>query len=173
MSAWPIVKRLGEIPRSGTSFAFEADAKARAEIVRDLDLASLDRFEGEIRVESWLDGFQIDGRYSAALAQICGITAEPLPVQLANTFSLRVLPAASANAPQAGEEVEIDPDAEDPPDLLEDDRIDLTAYAFEHLALDLDPFPRKPGAEFVPPEESADLSPFAVLKAFKPPEDGQ
>ena len=168
MSAWPIVKRLGEIPRSGTSFAFEADAKARAEIVRDLDLASLDRFEGEIRVESWLDGFQIDGRYSAALAQICGITAEPLPVTLEQKFSLRVLPPNSPNAQADGNEIEIDPDADDPPDVLEDETLDLTGYAVEHLALDLDPFPRKPGAEFVPPEQAPEPSPFAVLKDFKP-----
>ncbi len=173
MSGWPIIIGLDELAHGPLSFVFEADEKTRDNLARTLHLASLDMLKGEATVTPWLDGARIDGAYEADLAQICGITAEPLPVQLANTFSLRVLPAASANAPQAGEEVEIDPDAEDPPDLLEDDRIDLTAYAFEHLALDLDPFPRKPGAEFVPPEESADLSPFAVLKAFKPPEDGQ
>ena len=42
-------------------------------------------------------------------------------------------------------EVVLDPEGEDPPDLLDEDRIDLADYVVEHLALDIDPFPRKPG----------------------------
>jgi hypothetical protein len=42
-------------------------------------------------------------------------------------------------------------------------------YIVEHLALAIDPFPRKPGAEFefTPPAEEE--SPFAVLKKLKDP----
>ena len=32
--------------------------------------------------------------------------------------------------------------------MLEGDAIDLAAYVVEHLALEIDPFPRKPGVEF-------------------------
>ena len=42
----------------------------------------------------------------------------------------------------------------------------------EHLALELDPFPRKPGAVFVQPPEPTELSPFAALKSLKP-KDGE
>jgi hypothetical protein len=98
---------------------------------------------------------------------------EPLPQTVNGDFSLRVLPPGSPNAPDPATDVEVDPDGEDPPDVLDSTMIDLTAYAFEHLALDLEPFPRKPGAQFTPPEESAEISPFAVLKAFKPRESGQ
>ena len=56
--------------------------------------------------------------------------------------------------------------------MLEDGEIDLGQYVVEHLALELDPFPRKPGAEFVQPPEPAEISPFAVLKALKPKDDG-
>ncbi|KAF7441445.1 Ubiquinol-cytochrome C chaperone [Pyrenophora tritici-repentis] len=42
---------------------------------------------------------------------------------------------------------------EEDADLIEDGKIDLGQYAVEQLALSLDPFPRKPGAEFVQPEE--------------------
>jgi hypothetical protein len=38
----------------------------------------------------------------------------------------------------------------------------------EHLALDLDPFPRKPGAVFEPPPPEGPESPFAVLRVLKP-----
>ena len=55
---------------------------------------------------------------------------------------------------------------------IEDGKIDLGQYAVEQLALALDPFPRKPGATFVQPEEPAEISPFAALKALKP-RDGE
>jgi hypothetical protein len=64
------------------------------------------------------------------------------------------------------------PSDEEDADLIEDGKIDLGQYAVEQLALSLDPFPRKPGAEFVQPEEPAEISPFAALKALKP-QDGQ
>ena len=45
-----------------------------------------------------------------------------------------------------------------------DGRIDLGALAAEFFALGLDPYPRKPGAEFVaPPEPAPPDSPFAAL----------
>jgi hypothetical protein len=168
---WPVQIKFGEIGREPKTFAFEADVIARKEIVKRLDLLSLESFSGEITVTPWLDGATIDGRYHAELAQTCGVTAEPLPQTLSNRFSVRVLPIGSPNAPAepaVGGEIEIDLESDDPPDLLEGDVIDLTNYAVEHLGLDLDPFPRKPGAEFTPPANDANLSPFAVLKAFKP-----
>ena len=169
MSGWPVIVRLGQNGR----FPFCADSKARMEIAEQLHLDSLDRFEGEISVVPWLDGARLDGHFEADLAQICGVTAEPLPIHVHQTFSLTVLPPGSPHVPQTAGEIEIDPDVDDPPDILDDETLDLTAYAFEHLALDLDPFPRKPGAEFTPPTESGDGSPFAVLKVFKPREDGR
>ena len=47
------------------------------------------------------------------------------------------------------------------------DAVDVAAYVVEHLALEVDPFPRKPGAEFgyAAPEEGA--SPFDALKSLK------
>jgi hypothetical protein len=169
--SWPVQIKVGEIGREAKTYAFEADTLAKREIVKRLDLESLDSFNGEITVTPWLDGAVLDGRYNAVLAQTCGVTAESLPQTLSNVFVVRLLPQGSPNAPAepaAGGEIEIDLDADDPPDLLESDLIDLTGYALEHLGLDLDPFPRKEGAEFVPPADDVNLSPFAVLKAFKP-----
>ncbi|MDP2117169.1 MAG: DUF177 domain-containing protein, partial [Brevundimonas sp.] len=55
---------------------------------------------------------------------------------------------------------------------IENGQIDLGQYAVEQLALRLDPFPRKPGAEFVQPPEPVEISPFAVLKRLKPSDEG-
>ena len=56
---------------------------------------------------------------------------------------------------------------EEAPDLIEEGRIDLGQYAVEQLALSLDPFPRKEGAEFVQPPEPTEISPFSVLRSLK------
>jgi hypothetical protein len=82
----------------------------------------------------------------------------------------RAVPEGSANA-GAGDagEVELDLDAADPPDVFTHDTIDVAAYIIEHLALELDPFPRKPGATFEYEAPEDDTSPFAALKKLSEP----
>jgi hypothetical protein len=43
----------------------------------------------------------------------------------------------------------------------------LGAYVVEDLSLAIDPFPRKPGAAFAPPQMAAEPSPFIVLAKLK------
>jgi uncharacterized metal-binding protein YceD (DUF177 family) len=64
-------------------------------------------------------------------------------------------------------ELELDPEADDPPDVLAGDQLNLGAYVVEDLSLAIDPFPRKPGVAFEPPQTSAEISPFAVLAKLK------
>jgi len=45
--------------------------------------------------------------------------------------------------------------------------IDVAGYVVEHLALEIDPFARKPGAEFEYIAPTVEESPFAVLKALQ------
>lgn len=155
--------RLNEIGR-GLQRRLEPDAAVRAKIARALDLASLDAFVAELSIQPVDDaGYRLSGHVKASAVQTCGITLEPLPVEIDETFAVDL--AEQIETPEDTEvEVSLDDDA---PDLIEDGRIDLGQYAVEQLALQLDPFPRKPGAEFVQPEEPAEISPFAVLKQFK------
>ena len=69
----------------------------------------------------------------------------------------------------SSDEVDYDPEAPDPPDVLHGEAIDVAGYVVEHLALEIDPFARKPGVEFeyTPPDEEE--SPFAVLKKLQDP----
>lgn len=161
--------RLNEIGK-GLTRTLEPDAATRAKIAKSLDLASLDAFVAELTVKPADNaGYRLSGRVTASAVQTCGITLEPLPVEIDQQFSVDL--AEEVETPEDDEiEVSIDDDA---PDLIEDGRIDLGQYAVEQLALNLDPFPRKPGAEFVQPEEPAEISPFAVLKQFKPKDGAQ
>jgi uncharacterized metal-binding protein YceD (DUF177 family) len=152
---------------SGVKRTLEADAATRARIVKALDLASLDAFTAEMELTPSPAGWRLSGRVRASLAQTCGITLEPLPLKIDAPFSLTLAEAVEEEA----DEIVITMDDESP-DLIENGQIDLGQYAVEQLALRLDPFPRKPGAEFVQPPEPAEISPFAVLKQLRPTDEG-
>jgi len=153
--------------RGGVKRVLEPDAAARARIARALDLASLDAFTAEMELTPTDAGWRLSGRVRASLAQTCGITLEPLPVEVDAPFALSLAEAVDEDS----DEIVITLDDESP-DLIEDGQIDLGQYAVEQLALRLDPFPRKPGAEFVQPPEPAEISPFAVLKQRRPSDEG-
>lgn len=158
--------RLHQVP-GGVKRTLEPDAAARARIARALDLASLESFTAEMNLAPTAAGWRLSGRVRASLAQTCGITLEPLPVEVDAPFALTLAEAVDENS----DEIVITLDDESP-DLIEDGQIDLGQYAVEQLALRLDPFPRKPGAEFVQPPEPAEISPFAILKQPRPADEG-
>jgi hypothetical protein len=94
-------------------------------------------------------------------------------------FALEFAPEAEAEAAyeRAMAEIEAAQDKAaalaaqpDPPDPIINGRIDLGALACEFLALGLDAYPRKPGAEFAPIIEDAGddkPKPFAALAKLK------
>ena len=166
-SVWPHIVGLGEA-RRGASLQLVADAAARARIAAALELEALARLEAEVTLSEWLDGVEIAGAWRARIAQICGISLDPFETDLDGRFSVRAVPPGSPNAP-AGSlgDVEFDAEAEDPPDLLESENLDIGAYVIEHLALEIDPFSRKPGVEFEAPDAPATPSPFDVLRGLK------
>ncbi|ADL01206.1 YceD family protein [Brevundimonas subvibrioides] len=161
------VVRINEIG-AGLNRHLVPDDAARARIVKALDLATLSSLEADVSLLPSRAGWTLSGRVTAAAEQVCGITLEPLPVQIDERFSIDLVEASAREPDEVEVEVSLDDDA---PDVIEDGRIDLGQYAVEQFSLALDPFPRKPGAEFVQPEEPAEISPFAVLKAFKLPDD--
>jgi hypothetical protein len=163
---------LAEVQRGTARRTLEADAAARERIAKALGLNALLSLTAEVRVAPWLDGVQIDGRWRAQVRQTCGVTLEPFDSDLEGELHVRALPRGSSalggpDAAQQGGELDLDPDADDPPDVLTDDRIDLGAYVVEDLSLAIDPFPRKPGVEFKAPEQPGEPSPFAVLAKLK------
>jgi uncharacterized metal-binding protein YceD (DUF177 family) len=164
---WTEEIRLKEVGRSPLRRRLAADEAVRARVAEALGLNALHRLEALVSVTPWLDGAQVEGRWSASYEQTCGVTLEPFETQVKGEFEIRVVPRGSRNAPEDSHEVSVDPEAEDPPDVLEEDRIDIAAYVVEHLALEVDPFPRKPGAVFDPPEPEEPPSPFAVLRRLE------
>jgi hypothetical protein len=168
--AWREPVTLAEVQRGTVRRALEADEAARGRIAKALGLDDLQSLKAEMRASPWLDGVQIDGLWRARVRQTCGVTLEPFDSDLEGEIHLRALPQGSAalgGPDEAGGELDVDPEGQDPPDVLTDDRVDLGAYVVEDLSLAIDPFPRKPGVEFAAPEQPGELSPFAVLAKLK------
>jgi uncharacterized metal-binding protein YceD (DUF177 family) len=168
--SWSHPVKLHELGRGPLHLKLAPDEAQRAELAKQLRLQSLPALTADVTVKPWLDGVEITGRFQAVVEQVCGVTLDPFEQPLEGEIDLRAVPAGSphATAPDGGE-VELDPDAPDAPDILEGDVIDVAAVVAEHLALDLDPFPRKPGATFDYQAPEEETSPFAALKKLKEP----
>jgi uncharacterized metal-binding protein YceD (DUF177 family) len=165
---WTTKVRLHELGRGTVSLRLEPDAAERAKIAKDLGLAALPALTASLTVKPWMDGAEIAGRFDAVVEQVCAVSLDNFEQPLSGEIEVRVVPTGSAQAPEpTGGEVDYDPDAPDPPDILEGETIDLAAYVIEHLALEIDPFARKPGVEFDYAPEPEPESPFAVLKNLK------
>lgn len=163
------IVKLHEVARGPVRLSLAPDEAQRAAIARELKLQSLPTFSAEVVVKPWLDGAEITGRFHAVVEQVCSVSLDNFEQPVDGEIEVRVVPQGSPHAVPAEGDVELDLDAPDPPDILASEDIDIGAYVIEHLALEIDPFPRKPGVEFqfeAPPEEE---SPFAVLKALKDP----
>lgn len=152
---------------SGVKRTLKPDEAAMRRIAKALDLASLDSFEADVDLVPTAAGWTLGGRVRAKLAQTCGITLEPLPLDIDEGFSVQLAEPVD----EESDEIVITMEDETP-DVVEDGQIDLGQYVVEQLALHLDPFPRKPGAEFVQPPEPKEISPFAVLKQLKSSDEG-
>ena len=144
------------------------DEATRGRIARELGLVALPELTADVEASPWLDGARLNGRWRATVVQTCGVTLEPFETALEGAFRVRALPEGSPNAPTStGGEVDLELSAEDPPDLLREGVVDLAGYVLEHLALEIDPYPRKPGVEFEPPPAERESSPFDVLQRLK------
>lgn len=166
--AWTTPVRLHEVGRGALSVRLEPDAAERAVVAKALGLESLPALTANLTLKPWMDGVEIMGRFAARVEQVCAVSLDNFEQPLSGDIDLRAVPAGSPQAPDAaGGEVDYDPEVPDPPDVLTGDAIDLAAYVIEHLALEIDPFARKPGVEFDyrPPDEPE--SPFAVLRNLK------
>lgn len=164
---WTALVRFVDVPMQGSHHVLEAGEPERARIARDLGLLDCARLEADLRVKPWFDGAEVSGTWNAGIAQACGVSLERLEQTLTGEFLVHVVPQGSLHAPRPDHVGEVDFDAQDPPDVSADGCIDLAGYVVEHLALEIDPFPRKPGAEFLPPSPDPEFSPFAVLKRLR------
>jgi hypothetical protein len=159
---WHIPVAVEEVAETGQHFDLVADAPVRGAVAKIVGLRDLPRFEANFDVTRRGSGLHVVGSVSATVGQNCVVTLEPLANEVEETIDLIFEPP-----PKLAEAAEADGRHGvkwDDPEPLVGGVIDLGALATEFLILGLDPYPRKPGAVFEPPQDAKrEQGPFAAL----------
>lgn len=160
------------VPPDGARLAIEASDGERRALARRFDLVGLEALSAELELErvSAGDLLKVSGRIRADLAQTCVVTLEPVPARIDAVFE-RLFSREVPEPPEDDDEVEI---AEDEPEPLSGDTVDLGEIVAEELVLALDPYPRSSAADQVLAELSgvdgrAAADPFGKLAALRRP----
>jgi hypothetical protein len=160
---WHIPVAIEEIGEAGQHFDLIADAPARAAIAKLAALRDLPRFEANFDVTRRGRGLHVVGSISATVGQNCVVTLEPLANEVEEAIDL-VFETRQTVAEGAENEGQRNDAKWNEPEPLVGGVVDLGALATEFLILGLDPYPRKPGAVFEPPQDvNRDQGPFAAL----------
>jgi uncharacterized metal-binding protein YceD (DUF177 family) len=164
---WSVPVRLDEVPETGLHMDIEADAAVRAAVAAAAGVNEVPRLTASFDVaRHGRDGLRVFGTVSARVHQTCVVTLEPVENELEEHVDLVFVPATALGP--SGSEVNLGAEAIEPPETLIDGVVDLGAVAAEFLMLGIDPYPRKPGAVFEPPQNAdAGSHPFAALAALR------
>ena len=110
--------------------------------------------------------YRLLAQFKADVVQSCIVTLDPVASTTDERLNIELRPEGSA----AGSEIDSGDllNAADT-DTYANGRIDFGQLAFELLSVSLDPYPRKPGAEFAEDINAgkAELSPFAALAKLR------
>jgi hypothetical protein len=172
----PLSRRLAvaEVPPEGLDVDIRATPAECAALAQHNALPAVHSLQAELRARQRRgSGLEIEGELRARLRQTCVTTLEEFDSELVEPIQMRFAPPrgeALRGRRRDEETTEITLD-EDPPDPLIGGVVDLGAVVSEFFTLALDPYPRKPGANFVEPQPgdgAQAVSPFATLGRLKP-----
>ncbi|MHA1598659.1 MAG: YceD family protein [Alphaproteobacteria bacterium] len=149
----------------------EASPEERAALATRLGLLELNELTVNAVIKPRRKGkIRLEGSFSATLKQACVVTLEPVESHIEANFgrfySDKVKELWQGDEKEPNEEGQ--GLTEEPPDPLDDGYLDVGEAVAEQLSLEIDPFPRRPDAEFAGGDNDVDdaeerQSPFAVL----------
>lgn len=118
----------------------------------------------------------LKAQFQARVQQTCVVTLEPVASEISSAFKTTYSDTADEDWGHGEEEFAALEEDIDPPEPIQDGMIDVGEAISEHLALEIDPFPRVKGATFdgystgnarVDEAAPAQKNPFAVLSKLK------
>lgn len=161
---------LGE---KGRTLAIEAAGDECGQLAGRLGLDGLGSLAAEVRLTPQKGGrfIRLEGTLKADITQTCVVTLEPVETRIEAAFDR--LYDTTLKAPTGGGE-NVDVESDDPSEPLSLGQIDIGEAVSEQLALEINPFPRKPGISFkdysTGPDGgdlSAGAGPFSGLTGLK------
>ena len=151
------------VPKAGSVEKLEAEPEELKALARRMKLPALHSLNAEIRATPWRGGgMKLEGHLTADIEQVSVISLETFREKVSIPIARYFLPPGAV----------VENEEEDDADPIENGWIDLGEVTAETLALDLDPYPRKPGEAFAEHiEDTGETqereSPFAVLSRRK------
>jgi len=157
--------QVDRVPKLGSTEKLSADPAELKALALRFRIPALHALSAEIRATPWRGGgLKLEGHITADLEQVSVISLEAFRETVSVPLARYFLPPGAV----------VDNDQEDDADPIDNGWIDLGEVVAETLALDLEPYPRKPGEAFPGHvEDDGDAakapSPFAVLASKKAP----
>lgn len=158
----PEVHRLVALDRvgpHGASVVVEANAAELAAVAARLGVPAVQAVRCAFKMRRVGGVIEAEGELSARLTQVCVVSLDEFDGAVEDRFTIHFVPAGT-------EDEEPDPDAPDQVPF-EGSSIDLGDAAVEQLALALDPYPRRPGAELPASSGDGPLGAFAALATLR------
>jgi uncharacterized metal-binding protein YceD (DUF177 family) len=153
---------VARIPAGGSTEKIAATAEECMRLAKRLDLPAIHALRAELHAKPWRGGgLKVTGELSADLEQVSVISLEAFRQEVRMPVERYFL------SEPPGED---DGEADDI-DAIIAGHIDLGEVVAETLALELDPYPRKPGETFSSKdeaEEETENRAFARLKSLNP-----
>lgn len=139
-----------DLPAAGRPFQIKAPAEECRELARRFNLLAIEvlTVEGVLRPEASGRRVRVEGRLVADVVQTCVVSLDPVPARIDVSFERLYGWDVDDEAEEGPEEIHLDLASELPAERLTSDTLDLGEMVAEQLALELDPYPRKPGALF-------------------------
>ena len=164
---WSHPLAVAGLPPDGATLKLAPSEKERAALAHYVGVLAVPVLVIDVRATpDGRGGVAIEGSLAATVRQTCVVSLEPFDNVVNEQIALRFLPESAADfaiAEDGGDELDV-------ADVIRDGVVDLGALVTEFLALGVDPYPRRPGAVFAPPDTTiADeaFSPFAALAKLK------
>lgn len=148
--------RVDDIPDRGMEVVVQVPQADCDKLAKAYDLVGISTLGGRFAMKPKGRDVLVKGEVKARITQICVVSLDPFESDVVEEVDLRFSPDAPA--------LDDEEAALDAPDPIINGQIDLGGLVAEFLALSLDPYPRKPGAEFNFEVEADDEHPFAALK---------
>lgn len=153
--------QVDRVPKGGSFERLAAEPEECVALATRLGVLKLHRLTATLQATPWRGGgLKVMGTLTASLDQVSVISLEAFTHEVSYPVERYFLPSGV----EAGEEDDADP--------IVGGEVDLGEIVAETLALDLEPYPRKPGEEFGETIESQEQSPrlpspFAALSRLR------